>query len=318
MVRRAHAASWPPARRQDLLPAVVPDRVEPSLRVQPAAQVAVGGQDRLLVVQRARDHFARGRLDHRDAAAAEHILARRERHREVVRERVGGDELRNRHHERARLDRDVPHRGEPSVGVIGGRRHPDLGPAAVHAVARKRHPVLPADQAADPRAGRLHNAEVVAGADPVKQALVLGRHQLAVARQQPGRAEIHDRVVDGARPLGLALVDADARRTARARGRPSTRRSAAVRARRRSSPTAAPRTRSSRRSPPRPRAQAFDGYSGTKHSGSTASCAPRSAASCSSRCAFSIAALGVEDHRRRLDRGDADGRERRRHAHAIG
>ena len=79
-------------------------------------------------------------------------LALRERDREVVGERARGDELRHRHDERARLDRDVAHRREPAVAVVGGRRDPDLGPAAIYRIPGERHPVLPADQAADPRA----------------------------------------------------------------------------------------------------------------------------------------------------------------------
>ena len=100
------------------------------------------------------------RLDDRRAAAPVDALAV-DRDREVVGERRARDELRHRDDERAGLDRDVAHRGQPAVGVVGGRRHPDLRAAAVDGVARQRHPVLPADQPADaaelgrrPRRGR--------------------------------------------------------------------------------------------------------------------------------------------------------------------
>ena len=100
------------------------------------------------VVQRPLDHLAARRLDDRRAAAPVDALAV-DRDREVVGERRARDVLRHRDHERARLDRDVAHRGEPAVRVVGGRRDPDLRPAAVDGVARQRHPVLPADQPAD-------------------------------------------------------------------------------------------------------------------------------------------------------------------------
>ena len=76
--------------------------------------------------------FAPGGLDDRRAAAAEDLLLG-QRHREVRRERRRGDVLRHGDDEGARLDRDVAHGGEPAVGVVGGRRDPDLRAAAVDA-----------------------------------------------------------------------------------------------------------------------------------------------------------------------------------------
>src|SRR5437764_13920876 len=55
---------------QHVLAAVVPDRVEPALRVQAFAQVAIGDHDALLAVERARDDLAPGRLDDRRTAVA--------------------------------------------------------------------------------------------------------------------------------------------------------------------------------------------------------------------------------------------------------
>ena len=55
------------------------------------------------------------------------------------------------------------------------------GPAAVDRVAGQRHPVLPADQPADAADRRVRHLQVVALADAVEEALVMGRHQLAVA-----------------------------------------------------------------------------------------------------------------------------------------
>ena len=51
--------------------------------------------------------------------------------------------------------------------------------------------------------------EIVAGADPVEEPLVMGRHQLAVSRQQPARPEHEQRVVERPGAIRLPLVDAD-------------------------------------------------------------------------------------------------------------
>src|SRR5262249_1094308 len=80
----------------------------------------------------------------------------------------------------------------------------------VHRVARERHAVLPADQPADAAHRGLRHAEVVAGADAVDQALLHGRHELAVPVQDPARAEYEQRVVERPRAARLALVHADA------------------------------------------------------------------------------------------------------------
>src|SRR5204863_9944890 len=99
---RAERRSTPQRR----LGAVVAHRVEPALGVEALAQVAVGADDSLAVVERARDHVAPGRLDYRRAAAPEDLLVR-ELEREVVREGLARDVLGDRHDEGPRLDRDV-------------------------------------------------------------------------------------------------------------------------------------------------------------------------------------------------------------------
>ena len=111
--------------------------------------------------------------------------------------------------ERARLDRDVSHARQPAVGVVCGGRHPDLGPGAVGGVAGERHPVLPADQPADPAQRCLGRLQVVAGADPMEEPLVVGWHQLAVLPDEALRPDQQQGVVEAARTLGFALVDAD-------------------------------------------------------------------------------------------------------------
>src|SRR5881396_779693 len=65
---------------------------------------------------------------------------------------------------------------KPAVGVVGRRRDPDLRRALIHAPARERHPVLPADQPADAPDRRVDRRQVVARADAVEEALMLRRH----------------------------------------------------------------------------------------------------------------------------------------------
>lgn len=65
------------------LGAVVPQGIEHALRVQHPAQIAVGEDHAFLVVERAGDHFAPGRLDDRRAPTAEDISVRK-LEREVV------------------------------------------------------------------------------------------------------------------------------------------------------------------------------------------------------------------------------------------
>src|SRR4051794_25904800 len=110
---RGGAGRVPVRGAQHVLAAVVADGVEPALRVERGAQVAVRHHDALLVVQGPGDHLAVERLADGGAAAAEDLLALGKRHGEVVRERARRDVLRHRHDERARLDRDVAHAREP-------------------------------------------------------------------------------------------------------------------------------------------------------------------------------------------------------------
>jgi hypothetical protein len=103
----------------------------------------------------------------------------------------------------------VTHARDPDFGVIGRRGDPHLGAVAVDRPPRQRHPVLPADQAADTADRRLDDAQVLAGADAVEQSLVAGGHHLAMPQQQAIRPEDKHRVVERARTARLAFVDAD-------------------------------------------------------------------------------------------------------------
>src|SRR5688500_13493781 len=71
--------------REHVLAAVMADRVEPSLRVQSAAEIAGRGHHPLLAVERPGDDLAPLGV-HDDGAAVSEGLLGRERHREVLRE----------------------------------------------------------------------------------------------------------------------------------------------------------------------------------------------------------------------------------------
>ena len=188
---------------------VVARHVEVPLGAERRGEIAIGEHDALTVVERPADHVA-GRRHDTGPAPAEHLHLLGDREREVGREGRARDVLGGAHHEGAGLDGDVAHRGDPAVAVVGGRCHPDLRPALVHAPARERHAVLPADEPTDPAdAGKVGDAEVVAGADTMEHALVHRRHQLAVTVQQSLWAEQQKGVVERARAFVLSFVDAD-------------------------------------------------------------------------------------------------------------
>ena len=167
--------------------------------------------------------------------------------REVVREGVARDELRRRHDERARLDRDVAHRRDPAVRVVGCGRDPDLRAALVDRPARQRHAVLPADQAADPADRRLDRRR---GRRPRRCRGRAARGGSASAcgasragpRGRSGGARC--RACRAARPRARSPRS---RRRRRARGRPRRGGRPPARAPRPSSPTSAPTARRSRR-----------------------------------------------------------------------
>ena len=141
--------------------------------------------------------------------ATQHLFVG-EREGEVGRERGSGDVLGDRHHERGRFERDVAHGSQPSVTVVGGRSQPDLRTSLVDGPPSQRHAVLPADEPAHPRAARdLDHAEVVARAGTVEHALVHRRDELAMPVPQTLGTQDQQRVVERARAVVLALVDAD-------------------------------------------------------------------------------------------------------------
>src|SRR5436190_10730582 len=119
------------------------------------------------------------------------------------------DVLADADHPGAGLVRDGPHEREPDVRVVHRRRDPDLWAAAIDRVARYRHAVLPADQAAHAADGRLRDTEIASRPDAVEETLVVCGHELAMLRQQPAGPEEQERVVERAGPFALALVDAD-------------------------------------------------------------------------------------------------------------
>src|SRR3954447_744355 len=127
---------------EDVLAAVVPDHVEASFREQDLGEIAVGGDESFLTAKRPRDHLAVPGLDDGGTALLERILTFGELKWKVVGKRAARDEVRDGDHERAGFDRDMPHRRDPLLRVIGGRSHPDLRSLAIQRVPGQGHPVL--------------------------------------------------------------------------------------------------------------------------------------------------------------------------------
>src|SRR6266542_3997372 len=113
--------------------------------VQPL-RIEIGEENSLLVPQRAREELA-VRSDDRRAAAADQLVALRERH--VGRIARGALEDAARKDERARLSRNMTHRLEPLLRVVGRGREVQLDAGLVERRTGERHQVFPADEAAD-------------------------------------------------------------------------------------------------------------------------------------------------------------------------
>ena len=99
--------------------------------------------------------------------------------------------------------------GCQSGAVVGGGREVDLDARLVEREPRERHVVLPADQAADQAERGGQSAQAVAVALAPDQALVVGRHELAVLQgERAVGGVVEQRVVDRRRPRRVDLVDA--------------------------------------------------------------------------------------------------------------
>jgi hypothetical protein len=78
----------------------------------------------------------------------------------------------------------VDERRLPLLGVVCRRRDVDLDAGLVDREARKRHVVLPADQAADAAEAGLDGVQAAAVALSPDEALVVRRHELAVVERE--------------------------------------------------------------------------------------------------------------------------------------
>src|SRR5215211_1357688 len=124
----------------------MPRRIEALALLVKQLRIEVGVQDSLLVPERPGEVRAVG-PDDRRAPPPDQLVSFAERH--IVRVARGALEDAAGEDERARLARDVAHRLEPALGVVGGRREVHLDARYVERRARERHQVLPADEAAD-------------------------------------------------------------------------------------------------------------------------------------------------------------------------
>src|SRR5438477_2229737 len=93
----------------------------------------------------------------------------------------------------------------------GPYRHMDVLAGIMHSHARQRHPVYPADQAADPHATNVNSVQTGAVTLAPDNALGVGGHQLAMNISQLARGRERQQSVvksASARPGINALVDA--------------------------------------------------------------------------------------------------------------
>src|SRR3954453_104159 len=159
-------------RSEDVGPAVVPRDVEVPLGMQGLSKIAVRGDDAFRVIERSRDQLPTGRHD-AGTSAPEHVDTIGQGEREIIRKRDRRNELRHADDERPGLDRDVPHRCDPAVAVVGIRCQPDLRAALVYLPPRQRHPIVPTDETTDsPDPREVAHAEIVAGANAVEDTLM--------------------------------------------------------------------------------------------------------------------------------------------------
>ena len=95
------------------------------------------------------------------------------------------------------LPRQVLHGRDPAVALRESRRQPDVHALRVEVEPGEGHVVLPADQPAYPAVLRVHDPQCRPVAHAPDRAFRTGRHQLAVAVDEPtvGR-EVQERVVD--------------------------------------------------------------------------------------------------------------------------
>ena len=154
------------------------------------------------------------------------------------------------------------------------------------------------------------DGEVVAGADPVEEALVHGRHQLAVLGEQALGADQEQGVVERAGALGLALVDADRAVDAELRARRGEPVDVGARDVHRVLPQPLPEL-----VPALERGRvlgpAVGGVERHEGLGEHGQVDPSLCGLGEQPARLFDRGLGVEDHRRRLDRGDPNGRKAR-------
>src|SRR5947199_4020143 len=84
----------------------------------------------------------------------------------------------------APLLRDVPERRDPGLAAVPGGGDVDLDPHGVEGVARQRHVVLPADEAAHPAERQVVDGERAAVPLAVHQPLAGGGDELPVLAEE--------------------------------------------------------------------------------------------------------------------------------------
>src|SRR5260370_601829 len=192
---------------KDVWPRIMADNIQVVLSPDNLGAIDLGGQNRFALRVRPGKKIPEG-VDNATAAAANDGVRFFSKDGTIVgREITATVELVARKHETSSLDSDVPHRSDPGVAVIGGRRAINLDPFGIHSRAHQRKIILPANHRAKPseRCFKYRHGGTVAKAP--HQTLGTSWHDLAVlAKKTAIRREEQYRTVEGAT---IPLDDSD-------------------------------------------------------------------------------------------------------------
>src|SRR6266446_1623749 len=174
------------------------DNIQVVLSPDNLGAIDLGGQNRFALRVRPGKKIPEGVDDATAAATNDGVGVLSEDGMILRREITATVELVAREHEAPSFDSDVPHRRDPGVALIGGRRAINLDPLGIHGRAHQRKIILPANHRAKPseRGFKYRHGGTVAKAP--HQALGTSGHDLAVFAEQTAiRREEQYRTVEG-------------------------------------------------------------------------------------------------------------------------
>src|SRR5262245_36117779 len=137
--------------------AVVPRDIEIELASANVVEIEGYREDCFAVEMGTGEHLAQ-RADDGTTASHQHSIGRiAESHTYSLREILLADELTSGQDEAASLERNVLHRGEPSISIIGCGCAVERHVLRVHGHPQHRHVILPANHRTDTAVGAIHH-----------------------------------------------------------------------------------------------------------------------------------------------------------------